>query len=223
MSFKHQHVSLCGLLFRYTHKPQMRQRTLTDKCAASSLSKTQSRSIKTERYFLRVAADGVTVSREGRQQGQWQTNVKKKSAVGYRVCSSCESLSCVWMFLAPLFHNTRGCTDRTCDTDRFMVLLRSTHLYSAFFFHVCIRIPIRLWVQLLEPTHVFVWTSVWEKRPYGMQNVLADDSRSGFDNKQSGILCNRKRQMKNKESADDGCVYIFVVKAVGACELVVSW
>lgn len=29
--------------------------------------------------------------------------------------------------------------------------------------------------------------------------------------------------MKNKESADDGCVYIFVVKAVGACKLVVSW
>lgn len=159
---------------------------------------------------------------DSRDNGK-QMFLKKKSAVGYWVCSSCESLSCVWMFLAPFFHNTRGCADRTCDTDRFMALLRSTHLYSAFFLHVCIRIPIRLWVQLLEPTHVFVWTSVWEKRPYGMQNVLADDSRSRFDNKQSGILCNRKRQMKNKESADDGCVYIFVVKAVGACKLVVSW
>lgn len=41
------------------------------------------------------------------------------------------------------------------------------------------------------------------KKPYGLQNVLADDGRSGFENMQSCIWSNRKRQMKNKEKKKD--------------------
>lgn len=116
------------------------------------------------------------------------------------------------MHLAPFFHNTGSCADSICDTDRFMAFLHSTQLccwlwhvytqrcvnvrvlYSTSYLQVCIHMHLCLWMHPLWTMHVFVC----EKRPYGLQNVLADDSSSGFEIVQSGILCNRKGEMKNK-------------------------
>lgn len=43
-----------------------------------------------------------------------------------------------------------------------------------------------------------LFVCVCVKRPYGFQNNLAEWCGSEFENVQSSILCNRKRQMKNK-------------------------
>lgn len=99
-------------------------------------------------------------------------------------CSVCVCLvsQCVWMRLAPLFHNTGSCADSTCDTDRFMGLLHSTQL-CCLPRHVCIQCCVWIcvsctmhlpcmcvylcsWMHLLQLMHVFVYVfaSVCEKK-----------------------------------------------------------
>ncbi len=116
------------------------------------------------------------------------------------------------MRLAPLFHNTGSCADSTCDTDRFMALLPSTQLccwlrqvcihcgawmhvvYSTSSLHACIHVHLCLWMHLLWPMDVFVF----EKRPYGLQNVLADNSSSGFEIGKAGFCATGKMRWRTR-------------------------
>lgn len=43
------------------------------------------------------------------------------------------------MRLAPVFHNTGSCADSTHDTDRFMALLRTTQLATAYVYTLCVQ------------------------------------------------------------------------------------
>ncbi|MED6275328.1 hypothetical protein CHARACLAT_025480 [Characodon lateralis] len=81
---------------------------------------------------------------------------------------------------------------------QFSVLCRSVYaawiwvlctVHSPF---MCAHMPSSVWVHQTYTNNVLVRTLVHERRPYGMQKVLADDSGTG-------VLCNKKKQMKNKE------------------------
>lgn len=101
------------------------------------------------------------------------------------------------MCLAPFFHNTGSCADSTCDTRQ--IYGPFTQHSTAAGYGMCIHCGVCIYVchvsYILHPcvytcafmsvnaptvarafVFVCICVCVWEKRPYGLQNNLADDS-----------------------------------------------
>lgn len=120
-------------------------------------------------------------------------------------CSACE---CVWR----PFSTTQGAvlTLHMTQTDLWPFYAPLNWLW-----HMCIHCSVchvsYILLGCVYYTRAFMpaWVCVslhnrmCVKRPYGSQNVVAEESFSGFENVQSGISCNRKRRMKNKEKNKD--------------------